>query len=99
MKRISPRLGAGIRLQAGNARFAAETASSTSAGPEAGKTPTTSSWFAGLVLVKVAPERASTHLPPIRLRYVVVAVLDTAICLLVAQRRTARARGPVWCCG
>jgi hypothetical protein len=40
-KRISPRFGAGIALHAGNARRAAATAASTSAGPDAGKSPMT----------------------------------------------------------
>ena len=64
--RISPRFGAGMALQAGNARVAAATAASTSAGPEAANSPTTSSWFAGLTLVNVAPDPAGVHSPPIR---------------------------------
>ncbi len=65
-KRISPRFGAGMALHAGKARRAAATAASTSAGPEAGNSPITSSWFAGLVLVKVAPDSAAFHSAPIR---------------------------------
>ena len=64
--RISPRFGAGMPLQAGYARRAAATAASTSAGPEAANSPITSSWFAGLTLVKVAPDPAGFQSPPIR---------------------------------
>ena len=64
--RISPRFGAGMALHAGKARLAAATAASTSAGPEAANSPMTSSWLAGLVLVKVAPESAGFQSAPIR---------------------------------
>src|SRR3990170_1147399 len=70
--RISPRFGAGMPLQAGKARLAAATAASTSAGPEEGNSPMTSSWFAGLTLVKVSPESAPFQSAPIRFWYVVV---------------------------
>lgn len=65
--RISPRFGAGIALQAGKAAEAAATAASTSAGPDAANSPTTSSWFAGLTLVNVAPDPAGIQSAPIRL--------------------------------
>jgi hypothetical protein len=44
----------------------------------------TSSWLAGLTLVKVPPDSAATHRPPIRFWYVVV---DTG--LLVSSPRRA----------
>src|SRR4029079_635957 len=75
LKRISPRFGAGIRDQAGKAALAASTAAFTSAAPEAGKVPMTSSWLAGLTLSKVAPDLASTQRPPIRFLKLVVAIV------------------------
>jgi hypothetical protein len=58
--------------------LAASTAASTSAAPEAGKVPITSSWLAGLTLSKVAPDLASTHRPPIRFLKVVVAMVTVS---------------------
>ena len=57
--RISPRLGAGVARQAGNAMSAARTAIATSAAVPAWNRPTTSRVSAGLTLSNVAPETDS----------------------------------------
>src|SRR5215218_7618749 len=94
-KRISPRLGAGVRRQSSNAAFAASTALSTSSAPERGKTPSTSP-VAGLAVSKVSPEAASTHSPPMKFLKVLVAAVATAAILVsgVGAGERARSAGP-----
>ena len=67
---------------------AASTAASTSAGPEAGNSPMTSSRLAGLTLVKVAPDSAGFQSAPIRFWYDFVTEMD----LLGARERGAWTR-------
>jgi len=63
-RQISPRAGAGVCRQPGNACWAAAMAAFTSSAVEACITPSTSSLCAGLVEVKVRPLFDSTQRPP-----------------------------------
>src|SRR5688500_8397759 len=62
----SPRLGIGKANHSGYAAFAASTASSTSDASLHATSPSTSSRSAGLRSSMVRPERAGTHLPPMK---------------------------------
>src|SRR5882762_202917 len=68
-KRISARLGAGTRRQDLYASLAAATAASTSSREESGKTPISSSTFAGLRFSSVFPLRGATHSPLMKFLY------------------------------
>jgi hypothetical protein len=66
---ISPRLGAGIRRQAGRASSAARMAAAASAALDAAKVAITSRVSAGLRDSKVLPLSAGRHSPPMKLPY------------------------------